>query len=124
MNFNEGDVFTYLTAIVTAVAGATFGLQKAMKMWSTDKKDIYKNTIETDLFHRLGEETKRLHDQNALLSTTIEHLRVELGKLHSEITNLRIENATMRQEVSLLHNELEHLRVASGVPSHIAAVSN
>lgn len=114
MNFNENDLLTYASGTVAAVAGAVFGLQKAMKMWSSDKKDIYKNNVETDLFQRLSDETKRLHEQNITLATTIEHLREELGKLHEEITTLRIENATLRQEVSALHDELGEFRTKQG----------
>ncbi len=110
MNINESDLLTYASGLVAAVGGVVFGLQKAVKMWSSDKKDIYKNNVETDLFQRLSDETKRLHEQNQTLSKTIEHLREELGKLHEEITNLRIENTTLRQEVSALHEELGEFR--------------
>lgn len=110
MSFNETDLLTYASGLVAAIGGSIFGLQKAMKMWSSDKRDIYKNNVETDLFQRLSDETKRLHEQNQTLSTTIEALRVELGKLHEEITSLRIENATLRQEVSALHEELGEFR--------------
>jgi uncharacterized coiled-coil DUF342 family protein len=110
MSFNESDLVTYASGLVAAIGGGIFGLQKAMKMWSSDKRDIYKNNVETDLFQRLSDETKRLHEQNQTLSTTIESLRVELGKLHEEITNLRIENVTLRQEVSALHEELGEFR--------------
>lgn len=110
MSFNENDLLTYASALVAAIGGGIFGLQKAMKMWSSDKRDIYKNNVETDLFQRLSDETKRLHEQNQTLSITIESLRVELGKLHEEITNLRIENVTLRQEVSALHEELGEFR--------------
>jgi uncharacterized coiled-coil DUF342 family protein len=106
----EQDLLTYASGTVAAVGGVVFGLQKIMKMWSSDKKDIYKNNVETDLFQRLSDETKRLHDQNITLSKTIEHLRLELGKLHEEITTLRIENTTLRKEILALHDELGEIR--------------
>lgn len=106
----EQDLLTYASGTVAAVGGVVFGLQKIMKMWSSDKKDIYKNNVETDLFQRLSDETKRLHDQNINLSKTIEHLRLELGKLHEEITTLRIENTTLRKEILALHDELGEIR--------------
>ena len=106
----ENDLVTYASGTVAAVGGVVFGLQKIMKMWSSDKKDIYKNNVEADLFQRLSDETKRLHEQNVTLSVTIEHLREELGKLHEEITKLRIENTTLRQEISALHDELGQMR--------------
>ena len=115
MTFTENDLITYASGAVAAIGGAIFGLQKAMKMWSSDKKDIYKNNVETDLFMRLSDETKRLHEQNVTLATTIEYLRIELGKLHEEITTLRIENATLRQEVVALHDELGHFRTGVGL---------
>jgi shikimate kinase len=110
MTFTENDLITYASGTIAAIGGAVFGLQKAMKMWSTDKKDIYKDTVETDLFHRLNEETKRLHEQNIKLAATIENLRVELSKLYEEITTLRIENATLRQEVSALNTIIGQLK--------------
>jgi uncharacterized coiled-coil DUF342 family protein len=106
----ENDLLTYASGTVAAVGGVVFGLQKIMKMWSSDKKDIYKNNVETDLFQRLSDETKRLHEQNVNLSKTIEHLREELGKLHEEITTLRIENSTLRKEITALHDELGEIR--------------
>jgi len=106
----ENDLVTYASGTVAAVGGVVFGLQKIIKMWSSDKKDIYKNSVETDLFQRLSDETKRLHEQNINLSKTIEHLREELGKLHEEITILRIENTTLRREISALHDELGEIR--------------
>lgn len=123
MTFNENDLIQYASGTVTVIAAAVFGLQKAMKMWSSDKKDIYKNTIETDLFQRLSDETKRLHEQNISLTDTIEHLRKELSKLHDEITNLRIENATLRQEVSALHDELGLFRLSDNMQTDVSPLS-
>lgn len=106
----DSTLLSYVSGTMATAGAVLYGLQKALKSWSADKKDILKDNIETDLFQRLSDETKRQHDQNVTLSSTIESLRAELARLHQEVSSLRVENTTLRLEVAALHDGINQFR--------------
>lgn len=83
------------TAVVVAVIGAIFTLQKLMKGWKETATES--NVIEI------------VNKQLMLMSQSNQNLTVEVGKLQSEIISLNRELRQLTAENQRLHSEVSSL---------------
>lgn len=105
MEVNQ-DLVVNTSAIMGAVTAIIFGFQKAIKSWSSDRGDIQKIGIESDLFNRMNAELTRLTAVNKAQEQEIADLREKCNKLIDEFSAFKIEGAKRDVELAALRVRL------------------
>ena len=92
----------YAAAIVFAIVGLVFGIQKLLKGWKQTE-------AETSIITLMHQELERLSSQNKILITEISSLQSEIIKLNRELRTMTDENQKLHAEVVMLSSEVGRL---------------
>lgn len=90
MEVNQ-DLATNATAIAAAIGAVVFGAQKAIKSWSSDRGDIQKIGIDTELYARMSQEMARLSKVNKDQEEEIRELRDKCIKIGEDFNQFKLE---------------------------------
>lgn len=90
-------------AIVVAIIGVIYGLQKLPNRWKESK-------VESSLLEMMHQELERLSAQNTILTTELSKLQLEVLKLTKELNSLTLENEHLKEEINLFSKQIERLQ--------------
>jgi len=94
-------------ALVVALAGLSYGIQKLVRNWKATDAESSIITI----MHR---ELERMAAQNTILAKELNKLQLEIINLNKELHNLSIENQRLNTEITSLTLEVSRLQVMLG----------
>lgn len=103
MNGLSTSVAEFATALVVALVGIAFGLQKLMKNWK-------ESSTESSVLGILHTELQRMAAQNTRLAEELNKFQLEVMRLNEQLINLSEENRRLHIEVTNLTQEVGRLQ--------------
>lgn len=104
---NPGDIpseaLSWMGGAAVAAGGVVLGIQRAMKSWAGNSRDIERVHGEVDIVQLLRTELERMATQNDKLATLV-------NRLQAQVIELTSKNAKLNLQIQLLDFELKGMR--------------
>lgn len=102
------EVFSWMGGVAVAAGGVALGIQRALKSWAGNARDIERVHGEVDIVQLLRNELERMATQNDKLATLV-------NRLQAQVIELTSKNAKLNLQIQLLDFELKAMRGIHGM---------